>query len=104
MKYFYIEKVDCKQGVPESYILYNFYDGRGDIFIEYIKYEDGTNDLRHLLHLDYSDEFLIPIVEEMIIESEFSEFGYSRNNFQYDEFHARIKRRIRNDKLEELGI
>ena len=103
MTHFRIEKLDCKQGVPESYILYNFYDGRGDIFIEYIKYNDGINDLRHL-RPDLSEEFLIPIVEEMITESKFNEFGHSDRMFQLSEFQTRHKRRIRNDKLEELGI
>jgi hypothetical protein len=102
MRYFYIEKVDCK-----SYILYNFYESlKGDILIQYIKYEDGTNNLEHLLSFDLSEEFLIPIVEEMISESEskFDQFGYSANFFQVDEFKSRHKRRIRNNKFEELGI
>ena len=96
MRYFHIEKVDCK-----SYILYNFYESlKGDILIQYIKYEDGTNNLEHLLSFDVlknaaqrylSEEFLIPIVEEMISESEskFDQFGYSANFFQVDEFKSR---------------
>ena len=100
MRYFHIEKVDCK-----SYIVYNFYESlKGDILIQYIKYEDGTNNLEHLLSFDLSEEFLIPIVEEMISESKFNELGFSENNFQYDDFNFRHKRRIRSDKLEELGI
>ena len=111
MTHFHIEKVDCKQGVvgrnipPKSYIVYNFYEaGKGDIILKYIKYEDGTNDLRHLLSFDLSEEFLILIVEEMIGESKFNKFGYSKNMFQYDDFNFRYKTRIRNNKLEELGI
>lgn len=107
MRYFHIEKVDCKLGVPKAYIVYNFYDAeKGDIILKYTKYEDGTNNLKHLLSFDLSEEFLIPIVEEMISESEskFDQFGYSANFFQVDEFNTRYKRRIRSDKLEELGI
>ena len=111
MTHFRIEKVDCKQDVvgrnipPKSYIAYNFYESlKGDILIKYIKYEDGTNDLRHLPSFDLSEEFLIPILEEMISESRFNKFGYSVNFFQVDEFNTRYKRRIRNNKLEELGI
>lgn len=106
MRYFYIEKVDWEVPIYTPDVQeYNFYEsGKGDILVRYIKYEDGINDLRHLLNLDYGEEFLIPIVEEMISECKFSKFGHSENMFQYDEFNYRHKRRIRSNKLNELGI
>lgn len=115
MRYFYVEKWVCESisdtSIVPRFIEYKFYGTGGDLLLKYTKYDDSTNDLQHLLSpiihkIDLSEEFLIPIAEEMISESEskFDQFGYSANFFQVDEFKSRYKRRIRSDKLEELGI
>ena len=112
MRYFYVEKWVCEglsdTSIVSRFIEYKFYGTGGDLLLKYTKYDDSTNDLQHLLSpiihkIDLSEEFLIPIVEEIISESKFNHLGRSEL-FQYDEFNTKYKRRIRSDKLKELGI